>query len=104
MTRAPVDIPASRKDPAVAQEMKEYEYMVGNIPTTAMLTEKMAQRLGAKPVGEHGGDPEYNKTAERMSTHGRQSDDEGVDATYADGTTNADAATKARTARNKRAS
>ena len=33
-------------------ELKEYEYYVGNIPTTAMLTEKMAKRLNAKPVGE----------------------------------------------------
>jgi hypothetical protein len=88
----------------MALEVREYEYMVGGIPTTAMLTEKMAQRLGAKPVGEHSGDPEYNKTAERMSTHGRETDDEGADVTYADGTTAADAATKARTARNKRAS
>lgn len=102
MKRRPVDNKASKED-TVAQEMREYEYMVGNVPTTALLTEKMAARLGAKPVGEHSGEPEFNKTAERMSTQNRDLDDEGVDTTYPDGSTSADALTKAKTARNKRA-
>lgn len=102
MTRAPVDLPDLKEEPVVAQEMREYEYMVGGMSTTAMLTEKMAARLGAKPVGEHSGDPEFNKTAERMSTHGRQSEDEGVEVTFPDGSSGADAVNKARSSRNKR--
>lgn len=33
------------------QELKEYQYVVNNTVTTAMLTPKMAERLGAKEVG-----------------------------------------------------
>ena len=33
------------------QELKEYQYVVNNTVTTAMLTPLMAERLGAKPVG-----------------------------------------------------
>lgn len=90
------------------QELKEYTYHVGHVPTTAMLTEAQAQRLGATPVDEdedtpQEGDSQPNREADRMQTHNRKADDAGVNATYADGTTGADAAEKARTARNKRA-
>lgn len=33
------------------QELKEYQYVVNNTVTTAMLTPAMAERLSAKPVG-----------------------------------------------------
>lgn len=33
------------------QELKEYQYVVNNTVTTAMLTPKMAERLGATEVG-----------------------------------------------------
>lgn len=32
-------------------ELQEYQYVVNNMVTTAMLTPEMAKRLGAKPVG-----------------------------------------------------
>lgn len=90
-------------------ELKEYTYHVGHVPTTAMLTEAQAKRLGATPVDEDAEAPQEGETlpnneAARMQTNHRESDDAGVNATYADGTTGADASTKARTARNKRAS
>lgn len=88
-------------------ELKEYEYVVGHVPTTAMLTEKQAKRLGAKPVGEaevpDTGAIE-NREAERMQTRHREADDAGVAATHPDGATTEDVITKSRTARNKRAS
>jgi hypothetical protein len=34
------------------QELKEYQYVVNNMITTALLTEEMAERLNAVPVGE----------------------------------------------------
>lgn len=77
------------------QELKEYHYWTGYTETTALLTEKMAERLGAKPVGEELDDPDpfANNEANRASTH-----------TPAEGVTGTDdqAVTKARTARNKR--
>lgn len=88
-------------------ELKEYEYVVGHVPTTAMLTEKQAKRLGAKPVGEaevpDTGKSE-NREAQRMQTSHREAEDAGVNATHPDGGTSEEAVTKARVARNKRAS
>lgn len=34
------------------QELQEYHYWVGHIEHTGLLTEEMAERLGAKPLGE----------------------------------------------------
>lgn len=83
------------------QELKEYEYRVGHLPVTAMLTEKMAKRLDAKPVGESE-NPEVGKVvnneASRQATAGREADESGVT-----NKANEAAAEKARTARNKRA-
>lgn len=88
-------------------ELKEYKYLVGHVETTAMLTEKQAERLDAVPVDEELDKPEVgqapNREAERMSTFGREADDAGVNATHPDGTTSAETTQKARTARNKRA-
>ncbi len=83
-------------------ELKEYEYRVGHLPVTAMLTEKQAERLGAvapgtsqdKPVGQVD-----NNEAERVSTDTRKSEDDGV----TEGTVTTDRIEKARQARNKRA-
>ncbi len=89
------------------QELKEYEYVVGHLPVTAMLTEKMAKRLNATAVGESSSPGEgnvANNEAQRASTHNRELDDNGVVTTHPDGETSEDATTKARTARNKRAS
>jgi hypothetical protein len=86
---------------AEQQEIKEYHYMVGHVEHSAMLTEKMAKRLNAKPIGEPLDETETgnveNNEAQRMSTANRDADDTGV-------TGNEDAATKTRNARNKRAS
>ena len=106
MRGAPVDV-VFRKDTSMAEpvEMKEYEYYVGHVKTTAMLTEKMAKRLGAKPVGEAQAPEEGNvdnNEAQRASTDTREAEDAGVKATYPDGTTGEDAQTKQRSARNKR--
>lgn len=93
-------------DPAPVK-LKEYEYMVGHMPVTAMLTEAQAERLGATEVGKAKSPGEgnvVNNEAERQATAGREADDAGVDATHPDGTTTADTAEKTRTARNKRAS
>jgi len=89
------------------QELREYEYMVGHVPMTAMLTEKMAERLGAVAPGtaqSPGTGKVRNNEAQRAGTRHREADDSGVEATHADGTTSESAATKARDARNKRAS
>ena len=81
-------------------ELKEYEYMVGNVPTTAMLTEQLAERLGAKPVGQadnaNGGHSIEQNQAVLGSTAMRESDDNGV-------VDDNDSIGKQRTARNKRA-
>lgn len=88
-------------------EMQEYEYYVGHVKTTAMLTERMAERLGATAVGEAEA-PEVgnvtNNEAERASTHTREAEDSGVNATHPDGSDSESTAGKTRTARNKRAS
>lgn len=81
-------------------ELKEYEYYVGHMPVTAMLTEEMAERLGAKGVGEATDPAEGevpNNTAESVSTHMREADDSGVNGP------DSDAVDKARTTRNRRA-
>ncbi len=81
-------------------ELKEYEYRVGHVPITAMLTEKQAERLGAKAPGQSEDPPVgqvENNEASRQSTVTRKSEDDGV---MADDTTELQA--KARTARNKR--
>jgi hypothetical protein len=110
MRHGPIDIQDLRKDIAMAPEpveLNEYEYVVGHVKTTAMLTEKQAQRLGAKPVGEAevpDTGQTQNREAERMQTRHREADDAGVAATHPDGGTSDEAITKARTARNKRAS
>lgn len=113
MTRPLISSASFKGDPVTEpqsnepQKMSEYEYYVGHIKTTALLTEKMAKRLGAKPVGEAEA-PEVggvdNNEAGRMSTSGREADDAGVVTTNPDGTDSEETATKARTARNKRAS
>ena len=66
-------------------ELKEYEYMVGNIPTTAMLTDKMAKRLNAKPVGQasaddvpSGGNTASQRQAQLGTTEMAQADASGV--------------------------
>ncbi len=97
--------PVEGKEPA---ELREYEYMVGHVPTTAMLTEEMAERLGATPVGAGGAKARTrnfggtqrldNNEAERQATQHAEVDERGVggeDATAAQ--------TKVRDARNKRA-
>ncbi len=89
------------------QELKEYEYVVGHLPVTAMLTEKMAKRLDAKPVGSTESPGEgnvVNNEAQRASTHTREVEDAGVKTTHPDGESESDVAGKARTARNKRSS
>lgn len=77
------------------QELKEYHYWVGQVEHSAMLTQKMADRLGAVPIDEEleSPDPFANNEANRASTH-----------TPAEGVTGPDdgAVPKARTARNKR--
>lgn len=83
------------------QEIQEYHYYVGHVEHSAMLTPKMAERLGAKPIGEsldatETGNVENNE-AQRMSTASGEADDAGVTGTE-------DAQTKTRQARNKRAS
>lgn len=66
-------------------EIKEYSYYVGNIEHTAMLTEKMAERLGAKPVGEasaddvaNGGHTGSQNQARLGTTDMRAATDDGV--------------------------
>lgn len=82
-------------------ELKEYEYYVGHAKLTAMLTEEMADRLQAVPVGEGAEAPQEgavpNRTAEQLSTHHRQAEDDGVDGPDSDGIN------KARNTRNRRA-
>lgn len=85
------------------QKTEEYHYWVGHVEHSAMLTPKMAERLGAKPIGEELDPPGTgnveNNEAQRASTAMRDADDSGV--TYEEGE---QAASKARAARNKRAS
>jgi hypothetical protein len=73
------------------EELQEYHYYVSGIEMTAMLTEKMAKRLGAKPVGEPLDDPNNleNNEANRMSTGAQDVD------------TETNVTTKARRPRNK---
>jgi len=84
------------------QEIKEYHYYVGHIEHSAMLTEKMAQRLNAKPIDEPLDAPGVgeveNNEAQRASTGMRDADDSGVNSEVGD-----DAQRKSRSARNKRA-
>lgn len=84
------------------QELEEYHYYVGHMETTAMLTPAMAERLGAKPVGEALDEPDGgkkgNNEANRLSTQGGKADKDGVTNAGAE-----EAQEKARTARNKRA-
>lgn len=89
---------AFKGDPPMAtepQELAEYHYWTGHIETTAMLTPKMAERLGAVPIDEDlpDADPTANNEANRAATVMK---DGGV---TGDGT---ETITKARTARNKR--
>lgn len=81
-------------------ELKEYEYYVGHMLVTAMLTEEMAERLGAAPVGRaekptEGAVP--NRTAEQVSSHTREAEDSGVEGD------DPEALDKARRTRNRRA-
>lgn len=89
-------------------EMKEYKYRVGHIETTALLTEKMAERLNAVPSDQELPEPGVgnvdNNEAQRTSTQTREADEAGVQATADDGSTTEVVSTKARAARNKRAS
>lgn len=87
-------------------QLKEYEYMVGHVPVTAMLTDDMAKRLNAKAPGEAespGTGNVVNNEADRTATQHREAEDAGVDATHPDGTDTQSTAEKSRTARNKRA-
>lgn len=81
-------------------ELKEYEYYVGHVKLTAMLTEEMANRLDAVPAGEGAQAPEEgavpNRTAEQLSSHTREAEDSGVTGTESEGIN------KARTTRNRR--
>jgi len=60
------------------EELKEYHYWVSGMEMTAMLTEKMAKRLGAKPVGEPLDDPDQheNNEANRQATGAQDVDDD----------------------------
>lgn len=82
-------------------EIREYHYYVGHIEHSAMLTPKMAERLNAVPIDQPLEDTETgnvdNNEAQRMSTAAGEADTAGVTGTE-------DAATKTRSARNKRAS
>jgi hypothetical protein len=84
------------------QPTAEYHYMVGHIEHSAMLTPKMAERLGAKPIGEPLDKPATgeveNNEAQRSSTLNRDADDSGTSNPEHD-----EAAAKAKVARNKRA-
>lgn len=73
------------------EELKEYHYWVSGMEMTAMLTEKMAERLKAKPVGEplDPADQHENNEANRTATNAQDVD------------TDTNITTKARTARNK---
>lgn len=109
MARPPISS-ASFKEKTVADkplELKEYEYMVGHVPITAMLTAEHAERLGATAVGEAESPGEgnvVNNEANRSATATRAAEDSGVQAAHADGTDTDSAAEKTRVARNKRAS
>ncbi len=81
-------------------ELKEYEYRVGHVPITALLTEKQAERLKAVAPGTSE-DPDVGKVenneASRQATNTREAEDDG---TMADDTEQRQQ--KARSARNKR--
>ncbi|MET0415337.1 MAG: hypothetical protein ABW022_04890 [Actinoplanes sp.] len=82
------------------KELKEYEYRVGHLPITAMLTEDQAERLGAVAPGtseEPGTGNVVNNEANRTATAHRTAEDDGVDGPDTD-----EQQKKARTARNKR--
>lgn len=105
MRHGPVDIEGV--DMAERQELKEYSYYVGNIEHTAMLTDKMAKRLGAKPLGEASPDdvPNGGNTQSQNQANLSKSDMADADA---DGTaggtepyTRGGEAAKARKAQNK---
>lgn len=55
MRSGPVDNVINEPEGPVMAELEEYQYVVNNMVTTAMLTPEMAKRLNAKPVGT---DPE----------------------------------------------
>lgn len=63
---------------APREELKEYHYWVSGMEMTAMLTEKMAERLNAKPVGEALDDPNTleNNEANRQATGAQDVDTE----------------------------
>lgn len=76
---------------APREELKEYHYWVSGIEMSAMLTEKMAARLGAKPIGEalDPANPLENNEANRLATNAQDVD------------TDTNVTTKARRPRNK---
>jgi len=64
-------------------QLKEYHYYIGYIEHTAMLTEEMAEKLNAKPIGEDLDEPNINTNEQHR------------------GSVQAAGETKARTPRNK---
>ncbi len=102
MRYGPIEIP-EKGDTVMADpiELREYTYMIGNMPVTAMLTEELAERYGAKPVAE-GVDPSNPGTdiSSRQAVVGsssmRTADDAGV-------VDDDESVSKSRAARNKRA-
>jgi hypothetical protein len=81
-------------------ELKEYEFYIGHVKTTGMLTKEMADSLGATEVGASTppaeDQPVANTNAQRLSSQNAAGDESGV---VSD---NPDALNKARTARNRR--
>lgn len=75
------------------QELAEYHYWTGYMETTAMMTPKMAEKLGAKPVDEELDpvDAGKNQEANRMASANKDATEHGV----------VQAAPKARTPKNK---
>lgn len=66
------------------EELKEYHYHIGYIEHSALLTEDMAEKLNAKPIGEPLDEPNINTNEQHR------------------GNVQAAGELKARTARNKR--
>jgi hypothetical protein len=56
------------------EELQEYHYYVSGMEMTALMTEKMAQRVGAKPIDEPLDPPDNfeNNEANRLSSPGQQ--------------------------------
>lgn len=86
-------------EPQEPQKLQEYQYRVGHMVTTAQLTEEMAERMGAVPLGEELPDEDEikNTESERLSSENAAALKGGVDGQ--DG----ESVPKSRTARNKRA-